>query len=56
VWEKAGMEIMGGEEKEAFLGLLTSMLKYIPHERISADEVLESEWIRRWALLELSDM
>jgi serine/threonine protein kinase len=54
--EEAGMEIMGSEEKEAFLGLLRSMLKYLPDERISADEVLESEWMRRWALPELGSI
>jgi serine/threonine protein kinase len=51
--ERVGMETMGHEEKEAFLCLLRSMLKYLPSERISADEVLESEWMRRWAIPEL---
>jgi serine/threonine protein kinase len=51
--KEAGMEIMGNEEKEAFLGLIKSVLKYRPDERISADEILESEWMRRWAIPEL---
>lgn len=52
----AGMETMGHEEKEAFLDLVRSMLKYRPHERISANEVLESEWMRRWAIPELDSI
>lgn len=50
--ESAGMETMGQEEKEALLGLLRSMLKYLPNERISADEVLDPEWMRKWAVPE----
>jgi hypothetical protein len=29
------------------------MLKYLPEERISAEDVLNSEWIQKWAIPEL---
>jgi serine/threonine-protein kinase SRPK3 len=48
--EEAGMESPSDEEKEAFLALLKSMLRYHPHKRISAEGVLDSAWMRGWAL------
>ena len=54
--EEADMETMGPEEKEAFLGLLKSMLKWWPNERISAEEVLQSEWMQKWAFPELENI
>jgi serine/threonine protein kinase len=51
--EEAKMEGLGAEEREAFLKLLKSMLKYLPEERISAEDVLNSEWIQKWAIPEL---
>lgn len=38
------------EEKEAFLSLMRQMLVYRPEERISAEEVLRSEWMVKWAM------
>ncbi|KAK4041618.1 kinase-like protein [Parachaetomium inaequale] len=54
--EKAGMETLGADERDAFLGLLKSMLKYHPEERISAVDVLNSEWVQRWAIPELDNV
>ncbi|KAF1912614.1 kinase-like domain-containing protein [Ampelomyces quisqualis] len=43
------------EEKEtqAILDLMRSMLKFRPKERLSIDEVLNSEWMVKWALPQL---
>ena len=48
--EEAGMESPDDAEKEAFLALPKSMLRYHPHEGISAEEVLGSAWMRGWAI------
>ena len=45
-----GMEVMGKEEKEVLLEMLQWMLKWRPSERPSADQVLETAWMRKWAL------
>jgi serine/threonine protein kinase len=54
--EEAGMETMGSEEKEAFLKLLRSMLAWRPNERISVEQVLQSEWMQKWAFPELENI
>jgi hypothetical protein len=46
------MEAMGDEEKEAFLSMLRSMLVFRPEGRVTARQVLESEWMVRWAIPE----
>ncbi|TEA11519.1 hypothetical protein C8034_v007313 [Colletotrichum sidae] len=45
-----GMEVIGKEEKVALLELLRWMLAWRPGERPSAEEVLGSTWMTRWAL------
>ncbi|KAF3395721.1 hypothetical protein F1880_006739 [Penicillium rolfsii] len=50
------MEIMEDEEKEAFLKMLRSMLVFIPQQRATAKQVLESEWMVRWAIPEYDKM
>ncbi|KAK5998794.1 Serine/threonine-protein kinase SRPK-like protein [Cladobotryum mycophilum] len=40
------------EETAALTSMLRSMLKFKPEERITAEQVLESEWMRKWALPE----
>lgn len=50
---ESGMEELGEEEKEALFKMLKSMLTFKPGERITAQEVLESEWMRNWALPDL---
>ncbi|CEJ60084.1 hypothetical protein PMG11_08671 [Penicillium brasilianum] len=47
-----GMEAMGDEEKGAFFLMLRSMLVFRPEGRVTAQQVLESEWMARWALPE----
>jgi len=38
------------EEKGAFLSLMRQMLVYRPEERVSAEELLRSEWMVKWAM------
>ena len=44
---------LGHEELQAFEKLLRSMFQLAPEKRISAQEVLESEWMVQWALPDL---
>ncbi|KZF24079.1 kinase-like protein [Xylona heveae TC161] len=44
------------EEKDALLALFKSMMKFRPDERPSIDEILGSEWIRKWALPDYEKM
>ena len=46
---KRGSEI-GEREKGAFLDLMRQMLSFRPEERRTAEEVLTSEWMVKWAL------
>lgn len=48
--KESGMLEMDNDEKEAFLKLMKGMLSYVPDDRPSAEQVLESEWMRKWAL------
>ena len=43
------MAEMDDEEKQAFLELMRSMLKFQPEDRVSAQQVLESRWMQNWA-------
>jgi serine/threonine-protein kinase SRPK3 len=45
-----GMEVMGQEERDAFLEMLRWMLSYHPGDRPSVKQVLETSWMRRWGL------
>lgn len=45
-----GVGIFRGEEAAAILELMRVMLAFQPKERMTAEEVLGSEWMRRWAL------
>lgn len=45
-----GMDVIGEEEKAALLNLLRWMLAWKPEERPSAEEVLETVWMKKWAL------
>lgn len=46
---KRGVGEFGREEAEAILYLMRRMLAFRPEERPSADDVLKSEWMVRWA-------
>ncbi len=45
--------IFDEEESRAILDLMRGMLRFGPGERLTAAEVLESEWMVKWALPEL---
>jgi serine/threonine-protein kinase SRPK3 len=50
---ECGMEEIGEEEKAALFVMLKAMMAFRPGERLNAEEIMESEWMRRWALPEL---
>lgn len=50
------MEEIGAEEKRALLLLLSQMLVFHPKDRPTANDVLESEWVKKWALGDLQKM
>lgn len=41
------------QETQAILDLMRCMLRFRPEERPTIDEVLQSEWMVKWALPEL---
>lgn len=49
-WRKKLGGELGEEEKTAFLDLMQRMVVFRPGERLTADEVLQSEWMVRWGL------
>ncbi|KAK9369044.1 kinase-like domain-containing protein [Lipomyces kononenkoae] len=53
---QSGMAEVGVEEKCALLKMLRAMLAFTPGERPTARDVLQSEWMRKWALPELDKM
>jgi hypothetical protein len=44
-----GITEMDSEEKQAFLELMRSRLKFRPQDRVLAQQVVESKWMRIWA-------
>ncbi|KAM7182579.1 Serine/threonine-protein kinase [Rhypophila sp. PSN 637] len=48
--ERRGLGALGEEEKVALLELLKCMLRWRPGERPIAEEVLDSSWMRNWAM------
>lgn len=47
---EAGMETATEEEREAFDGMIRSMLTFRPAERATAQQLLHSEWMTGWGL------
>ncbi|KAF5576745.1 kinase domain-containing protein [Fusarium pseudoanthophilum] len=43
-------EKLDDQESRAFLDMVKGMLRFRPEERLTADQVLRSEWMRVWAL------
>lgn len=54
--EVFGMEQFGEEEKNDIIAMLNAMTAFRPGKRLTADEVLESKWMRKWALPEVKKM
>ncbi|QKX53242.1 uncharacterized protein TRUGW13939_00318 [Talaromyces rugulosus] len=44
------MEDIGEAEKSALLAMLRGMLAFKPNERLPVTEIIESQWMLRWAL------
>ncbi|GLA95468.1 hypothetical protein AtubIFM57143_002478 [Aspergillus tubingensis] len=49
---REGMPPFQTRERDAFISMLRSMLRFRPEDRPSAQHVLESEWMVKWALPE----
>lgn len=49
-WRRREGNEIGEEEKAAFLESMRRMLVYLPERRLTADEVLQSDWMVKWAL------
>lgn len=47
-----GMSALESNERDALSSMLRSMLSFTPEDRPSAQQVLESEWMVKWALPE----
>ncbi|KAJ0418188.1 kinase-like domain-containing protein [Aspergillus carlsbadensis] len=47
---KKGWKEIAEDEKTAFFGMMRKMMKFRPEERPTADQVLEDEWMVKWAL------
>ncbi|PGH32298.1 hypothetical protein GX50_04893 [[Emmonsia] crescens] len=43
------MEEQGEDEKKAFLHMIQMMLQYLPSDRATIQDVVESEWMQKWA-------
>ncbi|KAK2858450.1 hypothetical protein FQN49_004719 [Arthroderma sp. PD_2] len=46
---RSDMEEQGEDEKKAFLLMIQMMLQYLPSNRATIQEVVESEWMQKWA-------
>ena len=49
-WREHGVAAFGEEEKAAFLDMIRSMLSFRPEEWATIQGVLNSEWMKKWAL------
>jgi hypothetical protein len=47
---KTGMALFEQDEKDAILDLIKGMLKFDPTTRFTIEQVLQSEWMVKWAL------
>lgn len=45
---EAGLEIVTEEERRAFDRMIRSMLRFRPAERVTAQQLLHSEWMKGW--------
>ncbi|KAJ5543729.1 hypothetical protein N7513_007237 [Penicillium frequentans] len=52
---EAGLETVTEQEKGAFETMLRSMLVFRPNERVTAQRVLHSEWVKGWGQLALEE-
>lgn len=47
---EAGLETMTVQEKSAFEKIMWSMLEFEPEERATAEQLMQSEWMKGWDL------
>ncbi|KAM0277495.1 hypothetical protein ACHAQH_005773 [Verticillium albo-atrum] len=47
---ECGMETITEDERQAIFEMVKGMLKFRPCDRLSAQQVLETEWMRKWAI------
>ncbi|KAJ5934359.1 hypothetical protein N7466_003906 [Penicillium verhagenii] len=50
--QKKGMALIGSVERDAIFKMLKPMLNFRPEDRSTAKQILESEWMVKWALPE----
>ncbi|RAH84637.1 kinase-like protein [Aspergillus japonicus CBS 114.51] len=48
--QREGMPVLGDDERDAIFDMLRPMLAFRPEERCTTKQILESEWMVRWAL------
>jgi serine/threonine-protein kinase SRPK3 len=53
---KQGMDEVGEEETAALFDMLKAMMAFKPGERMTAEQVKESKWMRKWGLPELEEL
>lgn len=51
-----GMELVGQEERSALLAILRAMLAFRPEKRLTAEEALNSRWMKECAVPEFERM
>ncbi|KAF4967840.1 hypothetical protein FSARC_4675 [Fusarium sarcochroum] len=51
--KESGMKPMSKEEKADFIDMMKKIITFRPEDRASAKELLESRWIKQWAMPEL---
>lgn len=49
---RRGLEVMDDSERDALFEMIRGMLVFRPGDRLSADDVLRSNWMRTWAIPE----
>ncbi|KAF3483046.1 pre-rRNA-processing protein ESF1 [Arthroderma uncinatum] len=47
---RSDMEEQGEDEKKAFLHMIRMMLQYLPGDRANIEDIVESEWMQKWAI------
>lgn len=52
---EAGLDPVTESERKAFEAMLRSMLRYLPKERATAEQLLQSEWMKDWGLPALDE-
>lgn len=49
---RRGLEVMNDSERDALFKMIRGMLVFKPGDRLSAEEVLRSDWMRTYAIPE----